>query len=36
LRRVYGEIQVRPEGARQPPAYADLQIAATALLHDPE
>ena len=34
--RVYGEIRARLEGAGRPLADADLQIAATALLHDLE
>jgi tRNA(fMet)-specific endonuclease VapC len=34
--RVYGEIQARLTGAGRPLADADLQIAATALLHDLE
>jgi len=34
--RVYGEIRARLEAAGRPLADADLQIAATALLHDLE
>jgi predicted nucleic acid-binding protein len=34
--RVYGEIRARLESAGRPLADADLQIAATALLHDLE
>ena len=34
--RVYGEIRARLEGAGRPLPDADLQIAATALLHDLE
>ena len=34
--RVYGEIRARLEGVGRPLADADLQIAATALLHDLE
>jgi len=34
--RVYGQVRARLEGAGRPLADADLQIAATALLHDLE